>query len=162
MKRVLSALAAVAMSMMMLANPILARDSDAVDPEIARWSDRIGRYLDGRLEHQARRVGDASGVATVKFNCTEDGRAANAVLLTSSGNRRIDEAAIRAVRSVRSYHPLPSGLGHGQPIVAWLSYDTDRARYQRRLADNRAYLVSHNAWYRPPLKATATIDHHGS
>lgn len=58
-----------------------------VDPELAQWVERIEVQLNENLDRAARPVRDASGVVTLKFNCSENGKAANVAIAKSSGNR---------------------------------------------------------------------------
>lgn len=119
-----------------------------VDPELAQWVERIEVQLNENLDRAAHPVRDASGVVTLKFNCSENGKAANVAIAKSSGNRQIDRAAIRAVNMVESFHPLPRGLGHGQPIMAVLSYDTSTSKHERNITESRRIADAGNAWYR--------------
>ena len=134
----------MAITMLAFATPSMAQQ---VDPELAQWVERIDAQLSDNLDRTARQVGDSSGVVMLKFNCTEDGKAANVAVAKSSGNPRIDRAAIRAVNMVESFHPLPRGLGHGQPIMAVLSYDTSPREHEQRIAENRRIADAGNLWY---------------
>jgi len=146
----------MAVATLAIAAPLIAQ-TPALDPEIATWADRISAQLDANLERSAGPVGDASGLVTVKFNCTEDGKASNIAVLKSSGNRRIDRAAMQAVKMVRSFHPLPRGLGHGQPIVAILSYDTQEDGFRRHQEEGRQIAHAGNTWYRSDRYAKAEL-----
>lgn len=142
MKEVTAIALAIALSL-----PIQTQ-AEELDPEITGWVDRIEVQLDKALEDSAGPVRDSSGTVTLKFNCSENGKATNVSIAKSSGNRRVDRAAMRAVEMVESYHPLPRGLSHGQPIIAVVSYDTSISRHERNRVENRKIADAGNSWYR--------------
>lgn len=61
---------------------------------------------------------EANGIAKVRFQVGEDGRAANIEMYQRSGHTQVDRAAQRAVRGLSSLSPLPFGSEDGQVIQA--------------------------------------------
>lgn len=120
----------------------------SIDPELALWVERIELQLDENLERTARPVRDSTGTVMLKFNCSESGKATNVAIARSSGNQQIDRAAIRAVEMVKSFHPLPRGLTHNQPIMAMLSYSGSDQQDRRNRAETRRIADAGNLWYR--------------
>ena len=120
-----------------------------VDAEVRAWSARVGENI-GQQMRFPRDLGptsDPEGMVAVTFKCSEDGRPSNVALLETSGSRRLDRAGIAAVERVRSLHPLPSGIGHGQVYRAQLLFATDdgSGRRYKELAALRAKADRGNA-----------------
>jgi periplasmic protein TonB len=98
-----------------------------VDAEVRAWSSRVGGYI-GEQMRFPRDLGptsDPEGLVEVTFECSEDGSPSKVALLSTSGSRRLDRAGIMAVERVRSLHPLPRGIDHGQTYKAQLLFATD-------------------------------------
>jgi TonB family protein len=137
-------------------------DSAAIvaPPTLTAWSKKVFSDLNQRL-----RVRDAmgptqtqTGIAAVKFNCSETGAPAGVSLYKSSGNRELDQATVRAVRQIVSLHPLPRGLGHDQQyIVRVLFANTDESA-RRQIAAMQREATERNAWYAKNETSTAALE----
>ena len=98
-----------------------------VDAEVRAWSMRVGENI-GQQMRFPRDLGpttDPEGLVEVTFECSKDGRPSNVSLLRTSGSRRLDHAGMMAVERIRSLHPLPRGIDHGQAYKAQLLFATD-------------------------------------
>ena len=98
-----------------------------VDAEVRAWSARVGEHIgqEMRFPRDLGPTSDPEGLVEVTFECNEDGRPSKVSLLRTSGSRRLDRAGIMAVERVRSLHPLPRGIDHGQAYKAQLLFATD-------------------------------------
>lgn len=117
--------------------------------EVRAWSARVGEHIGAQMRFP-RDLGptpDPEGLVEVTFKCSEDGRPTNVSLLQTSGSRRIDRAGMMAVERVRSLHPLPRGIDHGQVYKAQLLFTTDdnSRRSYKELAALRAKADRGNA-----------------
>lgn len=65
------------------------------------------------------------GTVSVHFTCDENGRPVSGALQESSGNARLDRAALRAVTAVRGLGPLPMQVAPGATIRANFIFATD-------------------------------------
>ena len=73
--------------------------------------------------HAARRLG-IEGCAHVAFTLHRDGRITDITIRHSSGDQRLDAAALDAIASIRTFDPIPDSLAHS----AWtLAVDIDFA-----------------------------------
>ena len=120
------------------ASPVSARQEVVVQPgpSLAAWSATVGRRLDDGLRWPARiwSGGREEGVARVAFRCSEDGRPAEVALMRSSGVPEFDHEAMRAVRKIKTLHPLATGIGHDQRYAAVVSFGTSQASVDRQRA----------------------------
>jgi protein TonB len=73
--------------------------------ELARRIDRGKRY-----PKASRRRGE-QGIVQLHFVVQADGRLTDISVQRSSGSKRLDEAAISAVRRVSPINPIPASLG---------------------------------------------------
>jgi periplasmic protein TonB len=104
---------------------------------VAQWSQRIGHSLNQQIVYP-RQMGIANfneGVARVGFHCSEDGRPDGVSLIRSSGSRDLDRAAMQAVQSIRTLHPLPDGVSHERGMEAWVAFAPDEESLQRMTRD---------------------------
>ena len=120
-----------------------------VDAEVRAWSARVGENI-GEQMRFPRDLGpsnDPEGLVEVTFECNEDGKPDKVALLRSSGSRRLDHAGMMAVERVRSLHPLPRGIDHGQAYKAQLLFATDdgSGRRHKEMAALRAKADRGNA-----------------
>jgi TonB family protein len=98
-----------------------------VDAEVRAWSARVGEQIQQKMRYP-RMLGPTrlpDGLVEVRFECSEDGSPSKVALLNTSGSRRLDAAGVAAVERVRSLHPLPRGIDHGQVYKAQLLFVTD-------------------------------------
>ncbi|RDE05984.1 TonB family protein [Sphingomonas aracearum] len=102
---------------------------------VAAWSTMIGKRINAHLVYPTPPSNElrATGVSSVAFQCSEDGRPAGVALLRKSGSRALDGAALRAVSEVRTLHPLPEGVHGSRKFRANIIFASDRAG-QMRLA----------------------------
>lgn len=129
-------------------------------PTLAAWSKRVFGELDQRLRVRPSMgpEGPRTGIAAVKFNCSETGAPAGVSLYKSSGNRELDSATVRAVRQIVTLHPLPRGLGHDQQyIVRVLFADSDEAA-RRLIARMQRDAAQSNSWYAKNETSTAALE----
>jgi TonB family protein len=113
-----------------------------------RWVKRTSGQLEQNLHYPAYLMGREpnQGIVRVRFLCSEDGRPSGVAVAQSSGFHELDDAAMRAVRGIRSLHPLPEGLTHDQRYQAVVLFATNQASYDRQVAalrnEARRQLVS--------------------
>lgn len=70
----------------------------------------------------ARRQGE-EGRVLVSFVIRKDGQLADLIVLQSSGSRRLDEAALKTLRRVTPFHPIPDVLDRDQwPITVPIAF----------------------------------------
>jgi TonB family protein len=99
---------------------------------LAQWSTSVERSLDRTLTYPAPLRGpDPEGVVKVKFLCSESGTPTGITLAKSSGSRALDAAALRAVRRIKTLHPLPDGLSHSQIFQANILYASSERSHDR-------------------------------
>lgn len=91
------------------------------------WSVRVGQRIERRMRYPATLAGNIPGVVDVTFMCAEDGRPARVALASSSGQGPLDRAGLKAVRGVRSLHPLPAGVDYDKRYKARLLFANDDA-----------------------------------
>jgi len=110
--------------------PITVRGGEETVPE---WSQRIGHSLENRLIYPRPlgREDFSQGLVKVSFRCSEDGRPDGVALLSSSGAHELDRAAMRAVRGIKTLHPLPEGIGHDRRFEAWVAFAPDQEALQQ-------------------------------
>jgi TonB family protein len=91
------------------------------------WSARVGQRIERKMRYPETLAGNIPGIVDVTFMCAEDGRPTRVALASSSGHVPLDRAGLKAVRSVRSLHPLPSGVDYDKRYKARLLFATDDA-----------------------------------
>ncbi len=84
----------------------------------AAWVSRVSHELNRNLQYPNT---PTSGFVSVRFECGPDGKPVNVAVLNHS-RARFDAAAIRAVRQLRSLHPLPNNIGPGRQMQANLVF----------------------------------------
>lgn len=134
--------------------------AEAPPPTLAAWSERVFRDIDKRLRVReglgANRT--PSGIAAVKFNCSETGAPADVGLYKSSGFRELDRATLSAVRKVVTLHPLPAGLSHDQVFVVRVLFSNPGEAAERQIAMMRRQAAESNAWYGRKFMHTAALE----
>ncbi|WP_019833873.1 TonB family protein [Sphingomonas sp. PR090111-T3T-6A] len=100
---------------------------------VGEWSQRVGRSLDDELVYPHRAGPDdyAQGLAKVSFRCSDDGRPGSVAMLSSSGSRDLDRAAMQAVKRIPTLHPLPDGISHDRAFQAWIAFALDEGALKR-------------------------------
>jgi TonB family protein len=123
----------------LLATPCLAHGAqthDTTSPAITveaqhetvgQWSQRVGHSLGDVLAYpqSAGRDENPEGLAKVSFRCSDNGKPGDVTVMSSSGSRDLDVAAMRAVKRIPTLHPLPDGIGHDRPFQAWIAFALD-------------------------------------
>ena len=156
---------AAAVAAGLLAAPVVAHTL-APMPEtsvtLVAWAQRVGRALDGQMRPPRAPLGleRPSGIVKIKFNCTESGKPGDVSVYKSSGNRWVDQAALRAVQRVATLHPLPDGMSHKQRYVATMLFANGYEDQDRMMADLRAEQAKSNAWFKGPA-GVALLDSSG-
>lgn len=114
---------------------------------LEQWSADVTRDLESNIRYPASPAwqGFPSGIVSVTFKCGEDGKPVAVALTRDSGNRALDRAALRAVSSITSLHPLPAGLTHRQNFQANVVFATDPYDLDQHLAALRREQSRHDA-----------------
>lgn len=119
---------------------------------LADWASRVQTRLEDQMQIP-QPVGPIhfadQGLAQVRFVCSETGRPDQVTLAQSSGNSRIDRAALGAVRRI-SLHPLPEGMKPDQKVLAqllFLTAGTSDREAARRTKALQAKAAKHNEWF---------------
>lgn len=118
---------------------------------VAQWVAGVSRDLENQLHYPRALLGRAppEGIVSVRFNCAEDGRPVEIVLIRHSGANLLDDSALRAVARLKALHPLPAGLVVGQRVQANIffakseytlerQYERLRRETQKNLAAGKA------------------------
>lgn len=108
------------------------------EPSRERWVQQTAVKLSTNLTYPVT-IGRpaAEGVATVAFQCGQDGRPTQVFLPRSSGDAKLDSAALRAVEALPSLRPLPADFLADQVFLAKIVFTTDDKRTSRLLAQSR-------------------------
>ncbi len=94
----------------------------------AAWAGRVSDNLSNSLRYPNT---PTSGFVSVRFECGPDGKPVNVAILDHSKGR-FDAEAIRAVRGLRSLHPLPQSMVPGQQLQANLVFATNQYELARQ------------------------------
>lgn len=130
----------------LVAGPIAAKqpgnDIEVSAPSsVAAWSESLAQDIDRNIDHQLEIFGMRgdvpTGLASVRFTCSETGEPANIELIRRSGDQRMNSLAKSVVGDIKSLHPLPSGVGEGQVFVANVLVAADQKAYDRDMAKLR-------------------------
>lgn len=123
---------------------------------LAEWTQRMQSELQRQMVAPTGVYDQLSeGAVRIKFNCSEDGRPSKVTLLKSSGRPAVDRAALRAVRSMASLHPLPTGFTPETRYEAIVLFANDT--WDRRIALNDAERIKRNSWYHDPVSTPAQV-----
>lgn len=114
-------------------------------PTRGQWADRLSRDLSRSMAYMPRWTSEVApeGVVGVRFECSESGAPAKIALVRNSGDVRLDRMALRAVRRLKTMHPLPAAFGHDQRYMAMLVYansEGEAARLTKRALTETAML----------------------
>lgn len=130
----------------LLAGPTIAEQPDtdievSAPTSVAAWRDNLARNLDYNLDHEMRRsvmTGSMpTGLASVRFTCSDTGKPEGIKLTRKSGNRRLNAMAKEVVADIKTLHPLPAGIGADQVFVANIAVEIDDKALDRDLATLR-------------------------
>lgn len=87
------------------------------DDEKASYAARLRSEIESHKRYPQRaKQARAGGVVNVRFNVEDDGSLTNPQLVSSSGNRDLDNAALQAVRQSNAVGPRPSGFGRSASV----------------------------------------------
>ena len=119
-----------------------ASSQDAVvvtAPTLAAWSAKFSQTLSDAMRDPRSYGNEPSpeGWARVRFSCSDSGAPTGVELVQSSGDRRIDRAALEAVRRIKTMHPLAAGIKHDQRYVAELAFANSSDTLEHQLQSLR-------------------------
>lgn len=103
---------------------------------VTQWAAAVSQDLDNSLIYP-RFLGKqqrATGVVSVRFNCSYGGKAENVVVTRHSGSRALDRAATRAISQITSLHPIPGELASNQLVQANIYFAVDDSELQQQRA----------------------------
>ena len=139
-----SSLAIPAMSRTGSTDPIVIQGSARAG--LAHWKQAVSREIERNLYYPRSFPGWdlPEGTVAVRFSTGEDGRPTGIELSRSSGHRRLDGAAMRAIRRISTLHPLPQGISETATLranVIFASDETSLARQEKALRHEEARLA---------------------
>jgi protein TonB len=105
---------------------------------LSQWVGDVARRLEDNLSypHMLLRAHAPSGIASVNFVCSDEGKPTAVTLSRRSGSVLLDRAAMRAVSRMKSLHPLPASIAPGQQFKANVIFAENEdmlTRYQETL-----------------------------
>lgn len=130
----------------MVASSSIAQEPDAnievLGPStLAAWSETVSHDIDRNIAQEMRkyrmRGQTPTGVASVRFLCSDAGQPTAVELTNRSTNRQLNNVARSAVSGIKTLHPLPLGVSAGQVFVANIVVAADEAEYTRHMATLR-------------------------
>lgn len=105
------------------------------------WTKVVSRNLDKQLNNeidQAMITGSIpTGLATVRFNCSDTGKPTAIELTRRSGDLRMNNLAKEAVAGIKTLHPLPVGVAPDQVFIANILVASDAKEQERYMAKLR-------------------------
>jgi TonB family protein len=121
---------------------------------LAQWTAGVGSQIDKVLRYPTDIMNEnMSGIASVRFQCSDDGKPTAMTVSRKSGWRDLDREAVRAVAKLKTMHPLPDGLKHDQHYVANILFARSQDDHDRQIAKWRKEADRRNAWFRSPDQA---------
>ncbi len=85
--------------------------------EKAAYAARLRSEIESHKRYPQRvKQAHAGGIVNVRFNFGDDGSLADPQLVSSSGNRDLDNVALQAVRQSNAVGPRPSGFGRSASV----------------------------------------------
>jgi len=121
-----------------LSSSAYARDSLIVQasPSVARWTAEISHSLDHNLRYPHTFGGQVpEGVVTVAFDCSDAGLPSQVTVVSPSRFASLDREAVRAIRRLKSMHPLPLGVSDGQRFEAEVFFaDSENSLHRMQTA----------------------------
>jgi TonB family protein len=112
----------------------------------ARWSGNVTRRIENNLTYPTV-FGklDPTGIVSVAFSCSEEGLPTTVSLYRTSGNRGLDRAAMRAVRQIKTLHPMPKAFRSNQKFVANILFATSQDNFDKQVRLLRSDASRRNA-----------------
>lgn len=131
----------------MLASSSLAQEPDTnievlAPSTLEAWSQTVSQDIDANIGQEIRkyrmRGQTPTGVASVRFLCSDTGEPTAVELTRRSSNRQLNNVARSAVSGVKTLHPLPLGVGPDQVFVANIVVAADDQEYARHMNSLRS------------------------
>lgn len=138
--KILAIFTAVAASM--LAVPLLSQEIVVSRQSEQAFVEQVSSDLDTQLRRM--RIDprwEPAGIVKVRFHANADGTPRGITTYESSGNRRLDRAARRAVSKLDSLAPLPASAGYDPAIQANIIVARTRSQMEslgEKLAESEA------------------------
>ncbi|WP_144096251.1 energy transducer TonB [Croceicoccus sediminis] len=126
----------MAAAMLTVSAPSAAGDDEivvAAQPGMTTWVGKVSEDLSATFERTRIPSLNAipSDYAQVQFTCDENGKPAQIALVRKSRSGWIDRAALRAVRRLKTMHPLPQNVREGQLYQADFIFAENERAYDR-------------------------------
>lgn len=117
---------------------------------VVKWAEHTSKLLDRSLARNRNWPAQKEGIVAVKFLCSDTGAPSNIALLQSSGSKRLDAVAMKAVGRIASLHPLPDGVSRNQKFVAKILFAENQQSYWRQIdALRQAARLQNDKYNRP-------------
>ncbi len=166
MKHVLLAAAAASTFLFPAISQGQSNDADQIvirgahTPSFGQWRESLSHKLSDSLVYPRafRTTGLAEGTVAIQFACGEDGTPNSVRLLRSSGDRSLDQAALKAATRIKGLHPLPAQLLGGETIRANLIFAGDNDSLDRQISALRKHEAQLTAEERRTGKRVAVVD----
>lgn len=117
---------------------------------VDKWAQRTGKLLDRSLARTRNWPAQMDGIVAVKFICNDMGTPTSIALLRSSGSKKLDDVAIKAVGRIPTLHPLPDGVTRNQKYVATVLFARDQNSYWRQMENLRQSASQQNEKFNHP------------
>jgi TonB family protein len=103
---------------------------------LTQWTQHLSTQLENGLRYPRPMLGSEPpvGLVTVRFRCSDTGKPTSIELSRKSRSRLLDAAALRAVSSIKTLHPMPGNLRPEQQYEANILFATSPSEYSRQLA----------------------------
>lgn len=140
-------------TVLLISASVEAHDSDitvvAKPLTLASWSKGVTNMLEDRLIYPESSDGaePPSGIVSIRFQCGENGAPTAITISRKSGARSLDYAAMRAVKGIKTLHPMPLNFKRDQQYEANILFATSLSDYATQLAQLRKEATSRNAWF---------------
>ena len=94
--------------------------------EVQHWIALVSRQIDATLRYPyVLRESTPTGGVSVTFRRSDSGAPDAIRIARSSGSRVLDQAALSAIRRIKTLHPLPESVGRDQLLRANIVFATD-------------------------------------
>jgi protein TonB len=140
MKKLLSiCVAAIAV---VFGSPASSKRNDIIvsgTPSRVQWVTKLGRMLDETILYPMEMPGrdPSSGIVSVSFKPGGDGKPSSPTVTRSSRHQELDQAALQAVKRLKSMYPLPVGIAHDQRILANIIFATSASELSQQIYNFR-------------------------
>jgi TonB family protein len=136
-------------SIVVLAKPVTLQD----------WSKRVSRSLGRAIVAPAPMYGHEGheGVVEVRFLTDAEGAPTDVILAKSSQANDLDNAAMRAVRRIKTFAPMPKWMPQNQRYAALILFANSQESHDRQIKTIVADATRRNSWYRVGGQRTAML-----